>query len=679
MRRPRLTIPGRYLTYAALCIIAILCLLRFVNLDADPPHFFKGFSQADLTDPYHLTFAARNAVLFGDWNLFDNHRWDVFRNSLISGLAYIFFSLAGVSRITANIAALMLNLGGILFFALALRRLRPAREVIVTLLLLLSSAVFFFHSRLPFLENGLIFLSGLSFFVFIRFHDRRWGQILTGFLIALAALTGKLFGFILLGPVALALIYLYRKKSALPMFLVLAGTVAGILAVVLLLYGGSLTVMMNYYTEQTVGMYGVPDAFTSPFAFIESIVNFGAEFGFFELSIFLSILCILGLILMVLTLPIKDAPTDQNLVLVFLAGWFLCGVVGLMPFNYRALRYTLFLFPAIAAIAAYGINLFLDHKVRLRFGIKWLSFPVMFFALWYLFTQLYLLTVPFNTEMASARQALPLTGLGAAAATCALAYFLRDKGRLLPRRLFGGIALILAIGLAYEQGAYLFTGLFRAGHFLDEYNTAITQLIDESAVVTGPYAPALTIDNKLKGVIYVFGLANVEKDLFQKYPITHIVTDDNNWKRALKDFPMLEKASLLRKLIVRDFVISLYRLPDANLPFTDFEMMEKHASSFQIDSALVYGERFATRYPDNLLGQISLVAVYEMAGRQDKFQSTIQTISSNYPNDFRVQLLMRDIYNAYFVRNRDPRYKSMAEECYRKAVALNPSLAPRRR
>jgi hypothetical protein len=163
MRRPRLTISRRFFIYASLALIALLCLLRFVNLDADPPHFFKGFSQADLTDPYHLTFAARNAALFGDWNLFDFHRWDVFRNSLVSGVAYIIFSLAGVSRIAANIAALALNLGGVLFFFLGMRGLRPVREILTALLLLLSSAVFFFHSRLPFLENGLIFLCGLLF------------------------------------------------------------------------------------------------------------------------------------------------------------------------------------------------------------------------------------------------------------------------------------------------------------------------------------------------------------------------------------------------------------------------------------------------------------------------------------------------------------------------------------
>ena len=96
--------------YIIIAAMALLFIVRFLKLQIDPPYFFYGFSQAHLTDPYHITFFARNAVLFDNWNPFDYHRWDIFKFSLVSGFSYLLFSLFGVSRITANLSALILNL-----------------------------------------------------------------------------------------------------------------------------------------------------------------------------------------------------------------------------------------------------------------------------------------------------------------------------------------------------------------------------------------------------------------------------------------------------------------------------------------------------------------------------------------------------------------------------------------
>ena len=72
------------LKYLALIIICGMVLLHFVSLENDPPLYYVGHGQSLLTDPYHLTHSARNEVLFDDWNLYEYHRWDVFKNSLIS-------------------------------------------------------------------------------------------------------------------------------------------------------------------------------------------------------------------------------------------------------------------------------------------------------------------------------------------------------------------------------------------------------------------------------------------------------------------------------------------------------------------------------------------------------------------------------------------------------------------
>ena len=81
------------------------------------------------------------------------------------------------------------------------------------------------------------------------------------------------------------------------------------------------------------------------------------------------------------------------------------------------------------------------------------------------------------------------------------------------------VVYILIAAVVVVQGSYLYRGLLKPGHYMQDYNTELTDLVAPDAVLTGRYAPALTIDNKLKAVIYMFGLANVQTDPVQ--PSTH--------------------------------------------------------------------------------------------------------------------------------------------------------------
>ena len=150
-----------FISERVLFVISIIILLpglilRFYDLNIDPPQFFTQISRALLTDPYNLTAYARNKVLFGQWDIFDYPRWIAFKYSLSSGSGYLFFILFGVSRVVANISALFLNLGGILFFLMGTKR-ESIKEVVVAALVLIPCMVLAVYGRYPFLENGLIF------------------------------------------------------------------------------------------------------------------------------------------------------------------------------------------------------------------------------------------------------------------------------------------------------------------------------------------------------------------------------------------------------------------------------------------------------------------------------------------------------------------------------------------
>ena len=295
--------PGKKFTYIAVSVIALLLALSFWKLDIDPPLYYVGHSQAQITDPYHLTFAARNAVQTGEWNPEEFHRWDVFKYSLVSGVSYLLFTLFGVSRVTANLAALLLHLGGFLFFLMALARSRPRKELLTAALFLLFNSTLFFYGRLPFLENGLILFSGLIFWILVRYHEKIWGQFLCGFIVALAALAGKLFGLILLGPVALTLLYIYRAKATKPLGIMAAGLATGLCLQVVLFYGGDPSIPLSYYSEQTVGMYGGPPGFSSITNFFKMLISYGGESSLWKFMPFFFGLGVLSFIITALTFP----------------------------------------------------------------------------------------------------------------------------------------------------------------------------------------------------------------------------------------------------------------------------------------------------------------------------------------------------------------------------------------
>ncbi|MFQ5608063.1 MAG: hypothetical protein ACE5GA_08955, partial [Candidatus Zixiibacteriota bacterium] len=321
--------------------IVLLAALRFVGLENDPPLYLVGHGQDQLTDPYHLTFHARNEILYGEWNPFAYHRWDVFKHSLVSAAAYVAFALGEPSRFWANLASTALNLAGLALFLTALLALRGRRETLIAALLLLINSTLFFYARLPFLENGLIFLSGLTFFVLVRFNDKNWGLALTGALVALCGLIGKLFGFLLLGPVLLTLLYLHRRGCVKPALITLAGVAAGTIAVLALFYGGSLPTLVAYYSEQTVGMYGKPPGLASVGGFMTMFATYGGESGLAEFAPMLVLMPLVSVIVIALTTPEVFQRQREFVPLVFALIWLAVGVLGLMPFFYRPMRYSL--------------------------------------------------------------------------------------------------------------------------------------------------------------------------------------------------------------------------------------------------------------------------------------------------------------------------------------------------
>lgn len=643
-----------------------------INLGADPPLFYLGHGDDLLTDPFHITHFARNIILFDDGNPFDYHRWDIFKSSVVSLASFIMFAIFGVSRLVANLTAVLLSVGGGLLFLCGLSKEWGNRKLFIAALLLLINSTLFYYGRLPFLENGLIFFSGLLFFVFARFHDRLWGQILIGFLVAMAALAGKLFGFILIGPVLIALTFKYRQKVIIPAVAIVGGLISGIAVWVIVLYNGSWSGLTSYYGEQTVGMYGPPPGFSSPLGFVKMLLTYGGESGLWQYTPFLILLTLCSLLLIILFWPRIRKLDNEFIPLIFVVGWFLCGIFGLMPFQYRPLRYALFLYLPLSAICAYAINMVWDKSniperfPKLGFGTA----PLFFLTLWYLLTQVWMVFAPSGSKFKFGVEAMPLAGAIAIGVT-AILFFIFKSGKIkFHRRSLLILFAVICAGVLIVQSRSLYRGMANPNYDLTRYSSELKQALGEGAVLTGPFAATLTIDNDLKNIIYMFGLAIVERDLFEKFPITHIAADNGNWEVGQKDFPQLKATINMTQLYMRNKFIDINRLPNAKSPPTDFEQGSIWISKGRPDSAYYYYKKFTADYPNHRMAQKHLAYAALFKGSIDEALKIIDRLHKKNPDSYVTHEICKFFYNKAYAVTKNEIFKKLEEQHARIAQEL---------
>ena len=629
--------------------LVLFLVARFMSLKADPPKDHMNYGQTLLTDPYHLTFASRNAVLFDDWNPRDYHRWDVFEKSLISGVSYLSFQAFGVSRTTANTAALFLSTGGILLFLLGFLGLRRLPEIAITAAVLLLNSMLFVYGRLPFLETGLIFLSGLLFCLFMNFHDRWWGQVLAGLLVAVAALAGKLFGFLLIGPVVVSLIYRFRAKATVPLLITGVGVLSGAAAIVLLLYAGDMSTAIQYYQEHTTGMYPDPPGLASLTGFFKMLVTYGSESGLWDFTPVQLVFTTLGTVLALLYLAPRDRYRAEDLPLLFCLIWFWAGIAGLSPFYYRPARYAIFLLLPSAALVGFFVYWAKERQLSFRIRDRLVTAPLLFLVLCYFLVQLRSIFIYDGQKMPTLVAFLPLAIILAAITTIALYLLLRRRSTtmLAPWISFSVTSLYLA--LIVLQSLHIWHTVITPQSNLVQFNRELSALVSKDAVLTGPFMPALTIDNSLQGVIYGFGMSKIDSGVFSRLCVTHVLANRDNWDVAVKEFPELSSIQSLVDFPINDQVIGLYRLPKAGVKMTDFERGAKYLLDRQPDSALLVLGRFSTAHPNSIVGITHFAWALVLNGRLVDADKLLHSIADKHPGSYLLHIRCQYIYERMYL------------------------------
>jgi tetratricopeptide (TPR) repeat protein/4-amino-4-deoxy-L-arabinose transferase-like glycosyltransferase len=661
---------------AAFAIIAAAVILRFYKLAIDPPLFFTGSGQDLLTDPYNVTHFARNKALFGNWDIFDYPRWIAFKYSLSSLSSYLFFIIGGVSRVTANLSAVFLNLGGIVLFLLGLKR-SSRTVIIISALLLLTNMTLLVYGRYPFLENGLIFLCGLLFFLFMRYYPRNWVLFLSGALISLCALMGKMFGLVMIIPLAFSIWNDNRELFWGRLWRIMLSFAISFPFLMLLLYGGNIHTFYNYVAEQTLGMYGTPIVLSSPTGLFEQMVTFGGDSRLFYFTPFLLLLLFIAIALLILRPDGSWKTLRENRALMFNIGWLAGGYLLLMLFNYRPMRYQLFLLLPVSGVVASLISYPFNGKAGTKF--RPLRFIFLFLLCWHLCTQLAMISM-ITRDISKPTIAVIWYYLIPGLILSGIIFIFRNQFiKIIGRR---HIIYSVLVGLCViSQSYWIYTWFRGATYNLQQAGQGLDEIVSERAVIIGPYSQALTIDNRLKSFIYMFGLARKESDLFQRFPFTHLATDMTNWNRAVKDYPVLRDAPQVARYWIRDVQINIVKVDeltgaDRAIPYrpTEYEIASVFYSSNKLDSAGYYAERFGRIYPRSKSGYELMAGIAFRANNFDRGFAILDDLVKLYPFDASLYFDKAVYHYKIYCLTQKNEMLDQATYLFERATALNPYL-----
>jgi len=677
---PDRTAPRRYLlTLLAVVTIGVGVWSWSSGLSADPPRYYAALGQAVLTDPANVVYHARNEVLFDNADPFNYGRWVVFQRSLTSLATWAWASIAGMSYARANAAALLLNLIALDLILLGLAgRHRPWTLWTVAAVWLVN-ATMIVYGRQPFLENGLLVLASLSFLLYSRWGDRLWGIALSAAAIAAATLMGKLFGVLLL-PALLIALFIQGGTNRRQNLLVAFGSFAvSFAALLLILYGGKLGTAFAYIGEQAYGLRGFPEGLTSPWAFVEHLMIFGASNRIYFLTPDLLVFLVIGGLALVLFAPWRSRPLPRTTG--YAVAWAICVVGGLMPLNYSPLRYALLLLPAIF-VGCFGLLDWLLSENRLpvpRPG--WVRSVFLALLVWY--AVIHVLGMTFARLQLSPRLITWTTLPAAALITWGVNRMIRTMQPTVSRRtIVITIAALLVLSLASNGYRIVQTQFERRSHNLVDDSRELAMILGPDAVLSGPYGPVLAMETNLKSFIHMFGVSQPAPDLFRREPITHLLVDEANYVEAVKAYPVLGQVPAIASYWIAGWQVKLYDIsdrfgnPDASrYRPTEFELAVKALQQGRVDEAQTHLDAYLRSHPLTKSPGMLLTELQMQRREKPQALETIAQLANDYPNDFFVQLQRARLNYLAGLTTDDRTALQTAETAFRDCLKIDPTKA----
>jgi hypothetical protein len=665
--------------YALTALVFIAGMVFWISdLKSDPPMYYSGLGQSLATDPHQYVFHARNSNLFGQADPYDYPRWTVYEHSLTSLTALIWFAFTEVSLKNANAVGVMLSLGGLLFFLLGLARHHRPWVLAAVAFVYVINITLITYGRLPYLENGLIFITSLVFFVYSWWGDRLWGAIVSGALVALAAFAGKLFGALLLPALILSILISNGNAKWKRAIVSCAAFVIAGLAFIFAFYGNNMTAAFSYASEQAYGIKGYPAGLTSPWSYLEYIITYGYRTLLFyrnpDLLLFIFSGCLILIVFFGGRERLRQLPRSS----IFALLWTGFVLAGLTPHDYSPLRYSLLLIPGILL----GCFSLWDEILRKRkispVTPGWLATVLLMILMWFALYPViggifFFNEIPGRWFVWALLPAGIILGLAGR--------FILMKWRPTLTRRTGTALLIVVLLMSTVANSFHYRQLnIREHNFtIAEAAADLNHIVGHDAVISGPYAPALTIDNKVRSFIYLFGVADVDSALFDRYPITHIAVDKSNLNEARKAYPQIEHAPVITRYWIRDYEVMLIRVNDlfgnenaGQYTLSSYERAVLEYAAGRPDSAIIELEKHFASHPMTKSPGMLLAGCLLVMGKKDKAVILWERLSQVFSTDYYIHMRAGEVYLTLALQDNNALLKRKALDFFAHSVEVNP-------
>jgi tetratricopeptide (TPR) repeat protein len=637
---------------------------RVLFLPADAPTRITR-SQDFSTDPPQYTYFAQNLVERGESNPYDDPRFGQWEYSSQNLLAIGVYAILGVGRAQGNLVAIIFNLLTILLLTLAIRNFGSRIGALFFAVFASLDFTLIWFARTPFLEASQNFWICAAVYFFSLHRGRTWAVLAAGASCALGAFFGKMIALYMLGPfTALWFVLYFTVDQNRGQLLKNAAIYYGGFAVVavgwlLAIYLPAQSQVGGYFAEQALGLYGSPKAFESLAGFFSNFNTLLWETDFFIKMPLITILGFLGggVVLYGLSRSGNSGRwfRDINPGWVLITFWFIVGYLSLFPWNYRPLRYqTTIMFPAMA-LAGFLLALLWRNlkgakdksgkktkpelrlwQLALTWG-AWLMPLLACLLFWITKDPKEFYYRPFLISPIAYSLVIAIAGalLGLISHYAARQKWL--QGDLLK---VGGIVVIVVFMVINITSFVKWADVRQ--YSLITADRDIAAITNEGAVLSGPYGPALSLNNNRGAVVHMFGVVEADKELFARFPITHLIMDEGNEERALKDYPaIMSSAWTIARYYLRGVATKVYNItegsphPDAQayIP-TDYELAQKFIAAGNEDSAQVFMARYLesdiANYSADLYVGDALVAIGEFERAVDHYRK-VQEFVPNEP------------------------------------------------
>ncbi len=677
-------------------ILSLIAILRLYHLDADPPTGLSVSTGVE-TDPPQYTVFARNYVQTGEFDPFHDARRSVFLKSSVTGLAVAVFGVLGTGIWQSHFVGFLYGFGALLLFWLFVRRVSGPVAGLLFLLLISVNYNLVFFGRLPFLEHALAFWGFLAL-VIVSHVERPLHYIWAGLALGIGIFFGKVIGLIFLFPFAcwfgyrmLFGDYVRRSDRLLQPLFFAGGFAVATLLWLFFTYLPAQSQVTGYFGEQAVSLYGAPDGLKSIDDFFRQMVTFGDSSKLFprmrSVAVIATILIGMAVFHIGRARSWREGFGGLNAGQVTLVAMIVAFYGSLMIWNYRPMRYQLVMvYPFYGAAATVLAMIWAKWKAPTPVRTPLLFYPLMALVLFVPVYQIWeALADRYGWEFYFDDNKFPAFMVALVIAVL-IGLYLRYRDRLTPAELAplskGVVIAVLLANLGFGVMNYYFWAERPTFTARDNGRDLGIVLASGGAVISGPYAPQLAMENDLPVVIQMFGVAQVDTSLFRRFPITHLLIDESNENAARADYPQLmDSAVHVLTYHVGLNKVRLFRIAGlTGNPQADAyreSPVERMIDSYHDDMISAGNElaaRLLAQYPDNMSIYLTVAEVAALNSQLDLAEESFKKAVEFSPTNYHLNSRLAQFYKDAYAGTGKEIYKEQGLEYFERAMHLAPTV-----